>query len=105
MRCFSSAHWPTRPSPSAEPLGLVRAAGVAGQQPRARAARRDVLHLVERALLRVDERRQLGQQHAADRHQVALALQHARELGQVRLQPVLFLVALRGAHGGCRSSC
>ena len=53
-----------------------------------------VEHLVDRALLRVDERRQLGQQQLADGDEIALALQHARELREVRLQPVLFLVAL-----------
>ena len=42
------------------------------------------------------QRRQLGQQHPADRGEIALALQHAGELGEVRLEPVLLGVALGG---------
>ena len=51
-------------------------------------------HLVNGALLGVDQRGQFGEQHLADRAQVALALQHAGEFGQVGLEPILFLVAL-----------
>ena len=47
-------------------------------------------------MLCVDQRSQLGQEHLADGEQVALALQHAGELGHVGLEPVLFLVALGG---------
>ena len=36
--------------------------------------------------------------------QVALALQHAAELGEVGLQPVLLGVLLRGVAAGCGSS-
>ena len=51
-------------------------------------------HLIDGALLRVDERRELRQQQLADGDEIALALQHAREPGQVGLQPVLLLVAV-----------
>ena len=54
------------------------------------------LHLIDHALLRVDERRQFGEQHAADGRQIALALQHAGESREVGLQPVLLLVAVGG---------
>src|SRR3712207_8270233 len=37
-----------------------------------------------------------SQQHPAHRGQVALALQHAGEAGEVRLQPVLLRVAVGG---------
>ena len=37
-----------------------------------------------------------AEQHLADRDQLALALQHAGELGEVGLQPVLLAVAFRG---------
>ena len=46
--------------------------------------------------MRVDQRRQLGQQQLADGVQLALALQHAGEPGEVGLQPVLLAVALGG---------
>ena len=42
----------------------------------------------------LDQRRQLGQQHPADGAEVALALQHVGEPGEVGLQPVLLGVAL-----------
>ena len=71
----------------------VGGVGVAGQhlQPR-----RLAVHLVDDALVRVDERHQLGQQQLADRGQVALALQQAGETGEVGLQPVLLGVAVGG---------
>ena len=70
---------------------------VAGEQRQRRRRRRRVAqHLVDRALLRVDQRRQLREQQLADGDQVALALEHAGELGEVGLQPVLLLVALGG---------
>ena len=79
MRCFSSAHWPTRPSPSAMRSRLV-VADARSRRAATASARVAVVaeHLVDRALLRVDQRRQLGQQHLADGDEVALALQHAR---------------------------
>ena len=52
--------------------------------------------MVDRALLGLDQRRQLGQQHLADGAQLALALEHAGEPGEVGLQPVLLAVALGG---------
>src|SRR6185369_711258 len=51
-------------------------------------------HLVNGALLRVDEGGQFRQHQLTDRDEVALPLQHARELGQIRLQPVLLLVSV-----------
>ena len=45
--------------------------------------------------MRIDQRREFGQQRVAQGHQVALALHHAAELGEVGLQPVLLGVALR----------
>ncbi len=54
------------------------------------------LHLIDHALLRIDQRRQFGQQHAAHGGQIALALQHAGEAGEVGLEPVLLGVAVRG---------
>ena len=93
---FSIAHWPTRPSPRSTSLPC------APWPPEAKLATsfRLVLLLgrqhVELGLLRADHRRQLGQDHLADRLEVALALQHAAELGEVGLQPVLLGVLLRG---------
>src|SRR5579859_5249099 len=46
-------------------------------------------------MLRVNQGSQLRQDHLRDRHQVTLALQHSREPGEVRLEPVLFSVLLR----------
>ena len=53
-------------------------------------------HLIDGALLSVDEGRQLGEHHLADGIEVALPLEHARELGEVGLEPVLLVVALGG---------
>ena len=50
---------------------------------------------VEDAVLRGDERRQLREDHARHRRQVALALEHAREALEVGLQPVLLGVLAR----------
>ena len=52
------------------------------------------LHLVHDALVRLHERRELGEQHAADGREIALALQHAGEPREVRLEPVLLGVAV-----------
>ncbi len=52
------------------------------------------LHLIDDALVRGDERHELGQEHLADRLQVALALEHAAEPREVRFQPVLLGVAV-----------
>ena len=46
----------------------------------------------ERAVLRVDQRRELVEHLARDGEQIALALQHAREPREVGLEPVLLLV-------------
>jgi hypothetical protein len=53
-------------------------------------------HLVDEALVRIDQRRELGQQHPANRRQVALPLQHAGKAGEIGLQPVLLGVAVGG---------
>ena len=47
-------------------------------------------------MLRADQRRQLGKQQLRHGQQVALALHHAGELGDVGLQPVLLGVLARG---------
>ena len=47
-------------------------------------------------MVRVHERSELVEDLARDRQQIALALQHAGEPRDVRLQPVLLLVDLRG---------
>ena len=54
-----------------------------------------VLGDVEGAVVRVDERRHLAHQHPRDRLLVALPLEHPREAGEVRVEPVLRRV-LRG---------
>ena len=53
-------------------------------------------HLIDGTVLGVDQRRQLREEHLADRHQVTLALEHTRELGEVGFEPVLFLVCFGG---------
>ena len=55
-----------------------------------------VFHLIDDAKLGTHQRRQFGEQQPADRGQVALALQHVGELGEVGLQPVLLGVAVGG---------
>ena len=97
MRSFSSAAWPTSPSPSLKRLftPLRSRIGVARQQLAAPAPSARAVHDIEDALLRGDDRRQLGENQPADRQQIFLALQHAGELRQVRLQPVLLVVAQR----------
>ena len=54
-----------------------------------------LLDLIDDALLRIHQRREFGQQQPADGGQIALALQHVGELGEVGLQPVLLGVAIR----------
>src|SRR5712691_9477996 len=51
-------------------------------------------HAVEDAMLRVDQRGKLGQDHLGHGHRVALALQHAGESREVGLEPVLLGVLL-----------
>jgi hypothetical protein len=51
---------------------------------------------VQHRLLRVDQRRELREHQLGHRLQVAVTLQHAAELGQVGLQPVLLVVLERG---------
>ena len=54
------------------------------------------LHLIDDALVGVDQRRQFGEQQPADRRQIALALQHVGEFREVGLQPILLGVAVGG---------
>ena len=94
MRRLSLAHCPMNPCPRCELLrelvpGRFR---VAGQQLEHR-LRLDV-HLVDDALVRVDERHELAEQQLADGRQIALPLQHPGEPGEVGLQPVLLGVAV-----------
>ena len=94
MRRASAAHWPISPSPSADvrrcpSLPLI---GIGRQQRELRPCL--ALHQIDDAVLRVDQRRQLGQQHPADRGEIALALQHVGEAGEVGLQPILLGVAI-----------
>ena len=53
-------------------------------------------HLINHALLGINQRSQFRQQHASDRGQVALALQHSGEARKVRFEPVLLVVAIGG---------
>ena len=73
---------------------LALAVRVAGEQLELRLLAAGVED-VEDAVLGGHHRRELGEDHAADRQQVLLALQHAAELGEVGLQPVLLGVLLR----------
>ena len=68
--------------------------GVAGQHLEVRYT--FCIHLVEEALVGVDQWHQFREEHLADGGQIALALQHTGETGQVRLEPVLFVVAFGG---------
>ena len=65
IRRFSKAHCPTRPSPTpiTRAAGRVVAVGVAGQQLQLGLAIA-VCHLVDDAVLGVDQRRQFGEQHS-----------------------------------------
>ena len=54
------------------------------------------LHLVDHALLRVDERRKLGQKHTADGREIALTLEHPCEAREIGFEPVLLLVPVGG---------
>ena len=96
MRRLSAAHCPIRPSPNSDARRMaVRAVvGEGREQPQAR--RLAGLDLIDDAELRVDQRRQLGEQQPADRLQVALALQHVGEAREVGLEPVLLGVAVGG---------
>src|SRR4029079_1428552 len=54
------------------------------------------LRHVERTVVRVHERSELVEDLARHRQEVALTLQHTGDPREVRLQPVLLLVDLRG---------
>ena len=69
-------------------------AGIGGEQAQLRVL--GVLHLIDHAHMRVDQRRQFGQQQPADGREVALALQHVGEPCKVGLEPVLLGVHLGG---------
>ena len=69
-------------------LGLTRSLRVGREAIRSifgALARLGALHLVDRPLLRLDERGELGKERPAYRDQLPLALQHPRELGEVGL--------------------
>ena len=105
MRFFSTAHWPDEAFAEAD--GRRRrlvAVRVARQQLELHARRRRV-HVIDRALLRIDQRRDLGEQHLPYRVELALALEHAGEPREVGLEPVLLAVALAWFRAGWRSSC
>src|SRR6202521_2697088 len=53
-------------------------------------------HLVDDTLLGAYQRRQFRQEHASHRSQIALSLQHAREAGKIRLEPILLRIAIGG---------
>jgi hypothetical protein len=57
--------------------------GIGGEELEARRAVR--LHEVDHAVLRVDERRELGKEQRADGGEIASALQHVGEAGEVGL--------------------
>src|ERR1700730_13111153 len=69
-------------------------AGVSGKQVQLRIV--FVGDLVDHAHMRVHQRRQFGQEQPADRRQVALALQHVGEAGEVGLEPVLLGIDVGG---------
>ena len=75
MRRFSITHCPMKQSPiesrSDTDLGCVR---VAREQLVVRLVRHP---LIDHALVRADQRHQLRQEQLADRHQIALPLQHS----------------------------
>ncbi len=73
---------------------LAFGVGVAGEQPQIRLLGRRFVE-VDDAVLHRHERRELRQNRARHGGEVALALQQARELREVRLQPVLRGVLLR----------
>jgi hypothetical protein len=79
-----------------QPLGMPVPAVVCIGRQQLQARLLLVLDQVDDAVLRIDQRRQLRQQHAADDAEVALALQHVGEARQVGLQPVLLGVAVGG---------
>ena len=92
----SMAHWPTRPSPKLDRRAdrSRRLIGVAGQQHQLRFFLSRI-EQVEHRLLGIHHRREFRENQPTDRQQILLALKHAAELGQVRLQPVLLAVLER----------
>ena len=75
-------------------MGIEAVAGISRKQPQLRVVL--VFDLVDHAHMGVHQRRQFGQQQPADRGQIALALQHVGESGEVRLQPVLLGIDVGG---------
>ena len=71
-----------------------RRIGEGGEQDHAAGGFR--FHLVEDALLRVDERSKFREQHASHGGEFALTLQHAGEAGEVGLEPILFRITVGG---------
>ena len=74
--------------------GVIRRQRVACRQAQHRLLAVTALDDVEGAVVCRYQRRDLGQDQVGDRAQVALALQHASVLGDVRLEPVLLHVLL-----------
>ena len=77
-------------------IGKVGAARIAGESSQRRGFAIERRHLVNGSVLGIDQGRQLRKQHFCHGKEVALPLQHAGEFREIRLEPVLFLVALRG---------
>ena len=97
MRFLSSAHWPRSPWPGSMVSRDARAPALSvARQQRQRGLTVAGGEMVDRALMGVHQRRQLGQEHLADGPQLTLTLKHASELGDVGLEPVLLAIPLRG---------
>jgi len=80
MRRAMRAHWPDEPFAQLQPLGMPVARTVRiGRQEFQAAGGSPALHLIDHALLRLDQRREFSEQHAPHGGQIALTLQHVRE--------------------------
>ena len=96
---FSSAAWPTSPSPGRNAVRHLLAARVAEAREQPQLVVGALLLVVreeERPVLRAHRRRELRHDQLRDRLEVALALHQAGDAGQVRLEPVLLLVLPSG---------
>jgi hypothetical protein len=74
------------------PAGRLAGEGRDETEPRILAS----LATIEHSLVGIHQRRQLGQQHPPNRLEIALALQHSGDAGQVGLEPVLLGVGVGG---------
>jgi hypothetical protein len=93
---FSTAAWPTRPSPSTKTSSCSTESRPVAGGPAQRQPSLAAVGEVERALHRLDDRRDLAHDHLRHGAEVALALQPAADAGQVGLQPVLLGVDVGG---------